>query len=181
MRCWPSIGLMFPSGRTFTMSQASMFPTGSGSSQGDSHARTTRLQEHAEDWLGTVARSGGSSIGSLLSAAPPGLSERMFLGSCQAEEALTSGSSSTVSPTLGMASSGLCWIANGSEWRNDAAACSLSDILVESPDPKYSLSARACSGILRRAEKRERSLPQLLLAALSAVAARTTTGHKQDS
>jgi hypothetical protein len=52
--------------------------------------------------------------------------------------------------------------------------CSLSDILEESPDPKFSLSAKACQGILRRAEKRGRELPHSLRVALEAVA-RTTT------
>ena len=38
----------------------------------------------------------------------------------------------------------------------------LSQILEEIPHPKYSLSAKACQGILRRAEKREKKLPELL-------------------
>ena len=38
----------------------------------------------------------------------------------------------------------------------------LSDILELNPDPKYQLSAKACQGILRRAEKRGKKLPPLL-------------------
>ena len=38
----------------------------------------------------------------------------------------------------------------------------LSQILQDHPHPKYSLSARACQGILRRAEKRGKELPPLL-------------------
>lgn len=38
----------------------------------------------------------------------------------------------------------------------------LSQILEDSPLPKYSLSARACQGILRRAENRGKELPSLL-------------------
>ena len=38
----------------------------------------------------------------------------------------------------------------------------LSQILEETPLPKYSLSAKACQGILRRAEKRGKKLPELL-------------------
>ena len=38
----------------------------------------------------------------------------------------------------------------------------LSQILEENPLPKYSLSARACAGILRRAESRGKKLPELL-------------------
>ena len=38
----------------------------------------------------------------------------------------------------------------------------LSQILEVTPHPKYSLSARACQGILNRAEKRGKKLPELL-------------------
>jgi hypothetical protein len=38
----------------------------------------------------------------------------------------------------------------------------LSQILEETPLPKYSLSAKACQGILRRAAKRGKKLPELL-------------------
>lgn len=42
----------------------------------------------------------------------------------------------------------------------------LSQILEASPHPKYSLSAKACLGIVRRAEHRGKELPPLLKAAL---------------
>ena len=42
----------------------------------------------------------------------------------------------------------------------------LSQILEDSPPPKYCLSARACEGILRRAEKRGKELPRELREAL---------------
>lgn len=44
----------------------------------------------------------------------------------------------------------------------------LSEILEENADPKYRLSARACQGILNRAERREKELPPELEAALVA-------------
>ena len=44
----------------------------------------------------------------------------------------------------------------------------LSQILEDTPHPKYSLSARACAGILRRAERRGKKLPAELKAALVA-------------
>jgi hypothetical protein len=58
-----------------------------------------------------------------------------------------------------------------SEWPSAAAVCSLSDIL-ENGDvpPRYFLSAKACAGILRRAEKRGKQLPQQLGRALQTVA-----------
>lgn len=56
-------------------------------------------------------------------------------------------------------------------WHSAASVCSLSRIL-ETGDvpPRFFLSAKACNGILRRAEKRGRVLPPHLLAALKAVA-----------
>ena len=45
-------------------------------------------------------------------------------------------------------------------------ASHLSQILEASPHPKYSLSAKACLGILNRAEKRGKQLPEILKLAL---------------
>lgn len=42
----------------------------------------------------------------------------------------------------------------------------LSDILEEDADPKYTLSSKACAGILRRSEKRGKELPAILKEAL---------------
>lgn len=43
---------------------------------------------------------------------------------------------------------------------------SLLQILEETPHQKYYLSAKACAGILKRAEKRGRELPEILKEAL---------------
>ena len=48
----------------------------------------------------------------------------------------------------------------------DENASHLSQILEASPHPKYSLSAKACLGILRRAENRGKVLPEILKRAL---------------
>lgn len=72
---------------------------------------------------------------------------------------------------------GECWTHSTSEWthtlapfHSDASVCSLSDILeTGAVPPRYYLSAKACAGILRRAEKRGRELPALLRQALEAV------------
>ena len=54
------------------------------------------------------------------------------------------------------------------------AVCSLSDILETGAVPqRYFLTAKACQGILRRAEKRGKALPAVLNSALKAVASRT--------
>ena len=54
------------------------------------------------------------------------------------------------------------------EYPSDERESRLSQILEEQPLPKYYLSAKACLGILRRAEKRGKELPEELLNALVA-------------
>jgi hypothetical protein len=64
------------------------------------------------------------------------------------------------------------------------SVCSLSEVLEPHVAPKYFLSARAAQGILRRAEKRGKTLPELLEAALRSVAqeqARTQADCPQTS
>ena len=80
-------------------------------------------------------------------------------------------------------SNGQLWTRSGSEWRRDGVACSLSQILETGPiDPRYYLSPRACEGILRRAEKRGKKLPEPLRLALEAVAGRAmSTSPPEDT
>jgi hypothetical protein len=57
------------------------------------------------------------------------------------------------------------------EWPSDAAVCLLSDTLETGELPqRFFLSATACQGILRRAEKRGKKLPKALEQALQSVA-----------
>lgn len=59
-------------------------------------------------------------------------------------------------------------------FRNGDAVCSLSDILETGDVPRrFYLTARACLGILRRADKRGKELPAALKLALKAVASPT--------
>ena len=70
------------------------------------------------------------------------------------------------------------WTLNMYEWNHtlvpshsDGGVCSLSDILEDGRVPqRYYLSAKACRGILRRAEKRGKELPFNLELALREVA-----------
>ena len=60
----------------------------------------------------------------------------------------------------------------------------LSDILEENADPKYNLSAKACQGILNRADKRGKKLPSILREALEnqMMASQTeSSGSDEDS
>jgi DNA (cytosine-5)-methyltransferase 1 len=67
---------------------------------------------------------------------------------------------------------------NFSVWHNGATVCSLLEVLESGSIPsRYFLSPKACAGILRRAEKRGKSLPEPLRVALEAVAFRGQTRH----
>ena len=57
---------------------------------------------------------------------------------------------------------GECMTRNTGESPNAAVVSRLSQILEVTPQEKYSLSAKACQGILRRAERRGKDLPDLL-------------------
>ena len=61
---------------------------------------------------------------------------------------------------------GECMTRNIGESPNAAVVSRLSQILEETPQAKYSLSAKACQGILRRAERRGKDLPETLKAVL---------------
>ena len=70
----------------------------------------------------------------------------------------------------GMGSPTECWTLNGSEWPSVVVVCSLSDVLeTQQVPPRFYLSPKACAGILRRAEKRGKELPPMLLQALRQV------------
>lgn len=68
----------------------------------------------------------------------------------------------------GGVTNGTVWESKTDEWFEEARIpSSLRDILERGPvDPRYYLSAKACEGILRRAERRGRKLPPALEAAL---------------
>ena len=67
------------------------------------------------------------------------------------------------------ASLGECTTLNIGEFPNVAKESTLSQILQANAPEKYYLSAKACSGILRRAEKRGKELPEMLKEALEEV------------
>ena len=60
---------------------------------------------------------------------------------------------------------------NTGEYPNAVVESTLSQILQENAPTKYYLSARACQGILNRAERRGKKLPQMLEEALREVVA----------
>ena len=80
----------------------------------------------------------------------------------------------------GIVSHGEYWTRSSSEWPSGAAVCFLSDILEPNPPQKFSLSPTACQGILNRAAKRGRRLPDKLYAVLRAQASSTTQRHERE-
>ena len=79
-------------------------------------------------------------------------------------------------------SPGVAWTRSSLEYPKDGVASSLSDILETGDVPqRYFLSATACRGILRRAAKRGKALPQSLRDALEAAASEPTLTVMADS
>jgi len=142
------------------------------SSAADSRARTLVLQANERDLLANVADYGTSSIVSLVRSCQRGFSSRTSLAFYPVTEDEILPSSFQGWQGSGMGGPTGFSTLNTSEWPNDAAVCSLSDIL-EEPGPhleRYILSARACRGILRRAEKRGKELPTMLMESLQRAA-----------
>lgn len=87
-------------------------------------------------------------------------------GHCQAAAGMISDASCPRWMSSGTVWHGGYLTRNSSEYPKDAGVSFLSDILEPNPLQKYSLSAKACEGILRRAEKRGKPLSQELIDAL---------------
>ncbi len=121
------------------------------------------------------AASGLSSIESCPNCGQPFASSKMFPGFYPVTEEQTLRSSSGVWSNSGMLSAGQYWTRNTSESRNAAAVCTLSAVLQDQVSSKYFLSAKAATGILRRAERRGKTLPAQLAAALTALAGEPKT------
>jgi hypothetical protein len=70
---------------------------------------------------------------------------------------------------------------NTGESPSVVAVSTLSSILEAQAPEEYFLSAKACEGILRRAERRGRELPEKLRAALTQTMEREKAPEKDDS
>jgi hypothetical protein len=62
-----------------------------------------------------------------------------------------------------------CWTLNTTDWHSGGRVCSLSSVLEPEVSERFSLSSKAATGILRRAAKRGRELPEALEQALTSV------------
>ena len=94
---------------------------------------------------------------------------RTFLASSVPTKGLTSPDFSMKWSNSGIVSRGELWMLDTSESPNDAVESSLSQVLSPTAPARYSLSAKAASGILRRANRRGKVLPAALQTALEAI------------
>jgi hypothetical protein len=138
--------------------------------------------DSARDWMTRVATSCSPLVPLLNATAPVGWYGRTSPESCHLTEDGILAPSSGCWQNSGMGSPTEFSTLSTSEWtatlvpsHSDGAVCSLSDILETGAVPqRFYLSAKACQGILRRAEKRGKQLPHSLRRALEAVATSTT-------
>ena len=145
------------------------------------HANHSPSPDYAKDWLTLAETSRSPILPSLTAIAPSGSFGKMCLGSCPAAEdgILVPSSGRWGNSGMGLPTECLtlstCEHASFPErFPSDAGVCSLSDILETGDVPqRFYLTPKACAGILRRAEKRGKELPEALNAALKAVALQT--------
>jgi hypothetical protein len=139
-------------------------------------ASPSASQDCEADWTTTVVTLRSNFADWLKGSNLAGLSGKMSPVSCHRTEDGTLVPSSGRWKTSGMVSRTECLTLSTSEWPSAVVVCSLSDTLETGDLPqRFSLSATACQGILRRADRRGKKLPERLQQALEAVAA--TEGH----
>ena len=144
-------------------------------------ARPSASLDSGEEWTTLVVNSPLSLSDWLNGYVRAGSSGKTCLESCRVEEDGTLVPSSGRWRSSGTGTHTECWTLNTSEWPNAAVVCSLSDTLETGVVPqRFFLSAKACAGILRRAEKRGKELPEALEAALAAVVALAPTLSAQE-
>ena len=149
-----------------TYYEQALFPS-EGSSVEGSPAKISLLLANVLVWPVGVPVYSGKLSASLVNSNQSGSSLKTSLVSCHLTEDETWEPSSGRYQLGGTVSAGVCLTLNTSESPKDAVVCSLSDVLeTENVATKYSLSAKACQGILRRAGRRGKTLPPMLEQAL---------------
>ncbi len=141
-------------------------------------ASHSALRDCERGWLTHAGTSCSPLVPLQAGIAPAGWFGRTSPACCPATEDGTLVPSSGCWGNSGMGSPTEFWTLNTSEHaaspglcHSAAVVCSLSDILETGDVPqRYYLTAKACQGILRRAEKRGKELPPMLKTALIAVA-----------
>lgn len=122
-----------------------------------------RLLASVKDFLEADPGSGGSSIELLSNLARIGLLSRTFPVYYPVMEGKILRSSEDRWYNSGMLSAGGCLTLNTSESPKEGVECSLLQVLETDAAERYYLTPRAARGILRRAEKRGKTLPERLI------------------
>jgi hypothetical protein len=143
------------------------------------HANHSVSPDSEKDWQTRVATSCLPILPLLQNFGPAGWYGKTSPACCHLTEEGILEPSSQGWANSGMGSPTEFWTLSTSEWNhtiapslNDDGVCSLSDVLETGDVPqRYFLSAKACAGILRRAEKRGKELPPALRQALQQVVA----------
>ena len=139
-------------------------------------------QASEEDWLTRVATSCSPILPLLTNIGPSGWFGRTSPACFPLTEDETLPASFGGWQNSGTGSPTEFLTLSTSEWPSAAAVCSLSDILETGDVPqRFFLSATACRGILRRAEKRGKKLPEPLQNALSQVVGAKTQTLPQEA
>ena len=133
-----------------------------------SPAKIFQSPERELGWMEREAASTGKSSVSSTKRRRNGSSSKTSLVYLQVSEEQTWEQSSERWLTGGMALAGECWMLKTLEFPSGGGvSSSLRDVLETSPvSQKYYLSAKACEGIIRRAERRGKKLPETLDRAL---------------
>ena len=136
-----------------------------------SPAKTSASPDNALDLAVRALDSSGKSFAFLTNSNPDSSSSKTYLVYCPptTDEILEPSSGRWLGGGMGSRTGFLTL--NTSEWPREGAVCSLSDVLETTGAhlAKYSLSPKACAGILRRAERRGKKLPPMLERALRQV------------
>jgi hypothetical protein len=142
--------------------------------------KTSPSPDDGQDSLASDRPSSSSSHESLTLFGQPGSSLRMFPDYFPPTVDGISPSFTRRWPSSGMGWPGESWTLDTSECPNVAVESSLSDILEPEVPSRFYLSSKAARGILRRAEKRGKTLPMHLRTALETVRDRAVT-HRTPS
>lgn len=159
---------------------------------GEALVRIYPWLDAVKDWEESGADCSGTNAASLMRQLPVGFYGRTSLALCPPTTDMTSppccgdlpesarrcprtgGDPQACVEALAVPPSGGCLTLNTSESPSDVVACSLSQVILPTVPSKYFLSPQACAGMLKRAARRNITLPKPLLEALADVGGRWT-------
>ena len=134
-------------------------------SLGEAPVSHSQSQEEERDWMASLALC-SNTFELFARFAQSGCYGKTYPEYCRLTEAVHSESYSMSWPRSGTLWHGDCLMLNSSVWPNDGSVCSLSEALQSEVSQRYSLTPKACRGILARSERRGKQLPPQLEAAI---------------